>query len=187
MANSILVNRNRTENLIAYFENGYAIDWVFKVNEAFKDALDIKCFERKKNGVLKLVWTQGYIYSFQKGDVLLDYINLNNTNETWEETLKHLNYSIQVVSASPCFIEASGGGEDHESDVKNQGKKKGKKKYILDHGYVKFNIFIPNKERTAVYCKETRECTQVEFVKLLKNGLLEEKDKEVIQEELFFS
>lgn len=43
--------------------------WAFKVTYAFRDALDIKYEERKKNNNPYMVWTQGPILSFKIGDI----------------------------------------------------------------------------------------------------------------------
>ena len=44
--------------------------WAFNVTYAFREALDIKYEERKKNNRLYKVWTQGPIISFKEGDIL---------------------------------------------------------------------------------------------------------------------
>lgn len=43
-------------------------DWYFKVPYAFREALDLKYEERKKNKKSYMVWTQGPILSFKDGD-----------------------------------------------------------------------------------------------------------------------
>lgn len=172
MNTTILNSRIRSKELIAEFENGYVKDWVFRVNECHRDSLDIKLTERKVKGVPSLVWTQGHIYNFQKGDLISDYIK---QDEEWSETLKHINYSLQIETAAPCFMEVLGGGQVTETDdieeEEKEKKEKEKKQYIVNHGYVKFNVFTPNPEKTALELKETKECTQVEFISILKNGL----------------
>ena len=44
--------------------------WEFIVPYAFRDALDIKYEERKKNKRSYMVWTQGPILSFKEGDLI---------------------------------------------------------------------------------------------------------------------
>lgn len=44
--------------------------WAFKVTYAFRDALDIKYEERKKNKKPYMVWTQGPVLSFKEGDLV---------------------------------------------------------------------------------------------------------------------
>ena len=44
--------------------------WAFKVGYEFRDALDIKYEERKKNKKPYMIWTQGPILSFKEGDML---------------------------------------------------------------------------------------------------------------------
>ena len=43
--------------------------WAFNVTFAFRDSLDIKYEERRKNKRRYMVWTQGPILSFKEGDV----------------------------------------------------------------------------------------------------------------------
>jgi len=43
-------------------------DWYFKVPYAFREALDLKYEERKKNKKGYMVWTQGPVLSFKDGD-----------------------------------------------------------------------------------------------------------------------
>jgi hypothetical protein len=188
MNTTIINNRKRSKELIAEFENKYAVNWVFKVNECFKDALDIKIGERKILGKATLVWTQGHIYCFQKGDTILDHEC--KVNEKWSESLKHINYCLRVETAVPCTIRALGEEEILEStiteDEELEKKYKQKKKYTLDHGNIKFNVLIPNQEKTALKIKETIECSQVEFVNILKNGF-QNVECETNQFELSFS
>jgi hypothetical protein len=47
-------------------------DWYFKVPYAFREALDIKYEERKKDKKGYMVWTQGPILSFKDGDSFTD-------------------------------------------------------------------------------------------------------------------
>lgn len=44
--------------------------WAFNVEYAFRDALDIKYEERKKNKKAYMVWTQGPLLSFKEGDMI---------------------------------------------------------------------------------------------------------------------
>lgn len=44
--------------------------WAFKVTYSFREALDIKYEERRKNKKPYMVWTQGPIISFKEGDLI---------------------------------------------------------------------------------------------------------------------
>lgn len=44
--------------------------WAFKVHYSFRDALDIKYEERKKDKKPYMIWTQGPILSFKEGDLI---------------------------------------------------------------------------------------------------------------------
>ena len=44
--------------------------WIFNVTHAFRDSLDIKYEERKKNKKSYHLWTQGPIISFKQGDFI---------------------------------------------------------------------------------------------------------------------
>lgn len=54
-----------TEHSVGTLDND---DWFFKVPYAFREALDIKFEERKKDKKGYMVWTQGPILSFKDGD-----------------------------------------------------------------------------------------------------------------------
>jgi hypothetical protein len=77
------------------------IGWKFKVSASFKDALDIKLTDRTKEGVKKLVWTQGLIYDFQQGDSISDY----RSTENWGHDLQHIKNYLQIENAIPCSID----------------------------------------------------------------------------------
>jgi len=44
--------------------------WIFRVNYSFRDALDIKYEERKKDKKPYMIWTQGPLLSFKEGDLV---------------------------------------------------------------------------------------------------------------------
>ena len=56
------ISYNRSEG---FLENEH---WYFNVPYAFRDALDIKFEERKKDKKPYMVWTQGPILNFKEGD-----------------------------------------------------------------------------------------------------------------------
>lgn len=60
--------------------------WCYKVHFAFREALDIRIEERKKEKKPYLVWTQGPIISFKEGDLI-------HSNDGY--------HSVQVKFAQP--------------------------------------------------------------------------------------
>ena len=64
-------------------------DWFFKVPYAFREALDLKFEERKKNKKGYMVWTQGPILSFKNGDFF---------------TAKNGSTALQVQFADPMGV-----------------------------------------------------------------------------------
>ena len=69
--------------------------WAFSVPYAFRDALDIKYEERKKNKQSYMVWTQGPLLRFRDGDML----------HTKDQTR-----TVQVDTATPISWEKKKGG-----------------------------------------------------------------------------
>jgi hypothetical protein len=68
--------RRKTELIVpevTYHNNQGSLNnesWAFKVPYAFREALDIKFEQRKKNKKPYMVWTQGPILSFKDGDLI---------------------------------------------------------------------------------------------------------------------
>ena len=176
---------DRGYTLIANFVGGFALGWKMAVPEAFKEALDIKLtpriFEKKK----EMLWTQGRLYNFREGDTIYD---TSQAYEEWSEALKHLKISIQIQSSSPSdyvdyeIIEV----KNNELEIIHQkGKSKPKeeivdglviKKQRINHGFVRFKVYRPNEEKTAVEECETIECTQDNFVAFLQTGIVRTKE-----------
>jgi len=63
----LIVSRVTYVNMSGSLNNEH---WEFKVPYAFRDALDIKYEQRRKDKKPYRVWTQGPILSFKEGDVL---------------------------------------------------------------------------------------------------------------------
>jgi hypothetical protein len=58
---------------VTYYERKGSLNnesWVFIVGYSFRDALNIKFEERKKNKNAYMVWTQGPLLSFKEGDMI---------------------------------------------------------------------------------------------------------------------
>ncbi|MCU7839743.1 MAG: hypothetical protein KZQ94_10255 [Candidatus Thiodiazotropha sp. (ex Troendleina suluensis)] len=175
--------------LIANFVDGFALGWKMAVPEEFKDALDIKLTPRIFAKKKEMLWTQGSLYDFHEGDTIHDITQAYNE---WGEALKHLKISVQVQFAS------SSGYVTYETiEVKNneleiihqKGKAKPKeeviaglviKKQRIDHGLVRFKVYRPNKEKTAVEECETIECTQDDFVAFLQTGIVRIKENKQV-------
>ena len=104
-------SRDRSEELIADFSNGFAKGWAWAVRKEFTLALDTKLTARmvKKKQAPSVV-TSGALFSFAKEDTLYDTPLAYSA--TWEESLRHINRSIKVLSAasadedSPGYVEA---------------------------------------------------------------------------------
>ncbi len=180
---------DRGNALIANFVNGFALGWKMAVPEAFKEALDIKFTPRTFKKKKELLWTQGRLYNFHEGDAIHDTIQ---AYENWDESLKHLQISIQVQFAS------SSGYVTYETiEVKKEeieiSSTKGKSKPIeeiidefivrkqrIDHGLVRFTVFRPNEEKNAVKECETLECSQDDFVAFLQTGIVRTKENKLL-------
>lgn len=171
--------------LIANFSEGFTVGWKMAIPEAFKEALDIKLTPRIFAGKKEMLWTQGRLYNFRQGDVLHD---TRLAYGDWGKALKVLKLTVQVEFASPS------GHIDYETflvkdkslEVSHQ-KGKGKAKNILvnglnikrqriDHGIVRFKVYRPNGDKSALEEHETIECTQDDFIAFLQTGIVRSKD-----------
>lgn len=175
--------------LIANFEDGFALGWKMAVPEAFKEALDIKLTPRMFAKEKEMLWTQGRLYNFHEGDTIHD---IKDAYKEWGGALKRLKLSVQVQFASPS------GYINYETvEVKNnelkifhqKGKSKPKEETVdglvvkrqrIDHGIVRFKIYRPNKEKTAVEECEILECTQDDFVAFLQTGVVRTKENKLL-------
>ena len=89
------------------------LHWFFDVGYHFRDALNIKYEERKKNKKPYMVWTQGPVISFKDGDLI------NSKDNT---------IALQVTYASPM-------GWDESAGVMYQGNVTYKEYAIKDKAY----------------------------------------------------
>ena len=171
--------------LIANFVDGFALGWKMAIPESFKEALDIKLTPRRLAGKTEMLWTQGRIYDFHEGDTIYD---TKLAYEEWGKALKHFTLSVQVqfASSSGYVTYETIETKDKKLEVIQQkGKTKSKeetidglvvKKQRLDHGLVRFRVYRPNEERTAVEECEVVECTQDDFVAFLQTGIVRTKE-----------
>lgn len=175
--------------LIANFADGFALGWKMAVPEAFKEALDIKLTPRMFAKKKEMLWTQGRLYSFHEGDTIHDS---KQAYDEWGKLLEYLKLSVQVQSASSSsyvnyeVIEV----QDKELEiVRQKGKSKPKEEVVdglvikrqrIDHGFVCFKVYRPNKDRTAVEEFRTLECTQDDFVAFLQTGIVRTKENKLL-------
>jgi hypothetical protein len=140
----------RYTQLIADFVDGYADGWFMAVKECYRNQLDIKFTERKKNKNSYLEWTQGPYYSFAEGHLFYD---TPKAYGKWGQALKAVRIACQITSATPTIL--------------------GKNKILVD-GTVTFTIYKPDKECTSLIAGKECKLSQREFVNFLKTGELNE-------------
>jgi len=140
--------RKRHTQLIADFVNGYADGWFMAVKECYRNQLDIKLSERKKNKQSYLEWTQGPYYSFAEGHLFYD---TPKAYGKWGEALTAIKEACKITSATPTILD------------KNKN---------LVEGTVNFTTYKPNKEATLLIVVRDYKVSQREFVDFLKTGQL---------------
>jgi len=179
------LSENRDYTLIASFEDGFAAGWKMAVPEHFKEALDIKLTPRNFNKKTTMIWTQGKMYNFKSGDMLYD---TKLAYQKWDEAMKHLKLCVQVKEAKPSFVSTY---EVYEFVGKDLEVLKNNKfdqtvdrakvnKQKIDHGFVKFEIYRPNEDRSGIDKIKEIECSQDDFVSFLQTGLLRNPENEFL-------
>ena len=153
-----MTKQKRATNLIANFDpdpitrqfrNTFAPEWKMAVGKWFKDALDIKLTARVINGKKENIWTQGKVYSFDTGDIFYDSEKAYS-NSCWRDSLSHITVAVQILLAIPVqYIEATGG---------------------LSQGRVQAQILRKDSTGTRLVHDGGFDCSQNEFVELLKSG-----------------
>jgi hypothetical protein len=138
----------RHTNLIANFVNGYADGWFMAVKECYRNQLDIKLTERKKDKQSYLEWTQGPYYSFAEGHLFYD---TPKAYKKWGQALKAIKIACKITSATPTILD------------KNKN---------LVEGVVNFTIYKPDKECESLIAARDYKVSQGEFVNFLKTGRL---------------
>lgn len=172
--------------LIARFEDGFASGWKMAVPEVFREALDIKLTPRLFNKRKEMLWTQGRLYEFHEGDMIYD---IPHAHIEWEEALKKIKVGVQVQFASSSRWVAYETIKVNISELEISRKKEKAKqekteivngltleRQRIDYGSVRFRVYRPNEERTALKEFETLECTQDDFVAFLQTGIVRTKD-----------
>jgi hypothetical protein len=153
------ISRGRSTGLIATFEHGFAVGWHMAVRECFKEELDIKLTDRKKDRQSCREWTQGPYFCFSEGQVLYDS---KQAYSNWHNALANMNIACQIVEAKPNM------------PAKFVNEITGKNNFSISEGYVKFVLFKPNAKRNKLAGVAEYHMTQNQFVKFLQYGELEQ-------------
>lgn len=140
----------RHTNLIANFVKGYADGWFMAVKECYRNELDIKLTERKKNKQSYFEWTQGPYLSFAEGHLFYD---TPKAYGKWGQALKAIKITCQITSTTPTILD------------KNKN---------LREGTVTFTLYKPDEEHTSLITIKEYKLSQKEFVNFLKTGVLNE-------------
>ena len=143
------MRRNRSRELIAEFENGFAKEWFMAIGEFYRNELDIRLTERKSDKVSYQVWTQGPYISFSSGHVF--YNTKSVYEKIWSEAIREIEVACQITSAAPCKLDEKG---------------------IFLDGKVKFDLFRKDENQNGLVLSQKLETTQTEFVQFLKTGKL---------------
>jgi hypothetical protein len=181
------IREERSPILIAVFVNGLASGWKMAVAEAFKDALDIKLTQRIVGGKKQMIWTQGRIFDFKQGDTIHD---VHTPFSVWREAMEHLTLMVQVLEATPSVyvnqetitIEGSITARTQKSE--EQPKDKVLEGLTIDRqrfspGFVRFELYLPNDDRSALKKAGIYETTQENFIVFLQTGVVRTKENEV--------
>lgn len=150
--------RERSTELIADFKDGFADGWYFVIRECFKEELDIKLTDRKKDKISYQVWTQGPDYCFSEGQTLYDS---RQGYADWKTAMANINIACQIVEGKPNAF------------VKYIDELTGDKLSMTSQGYVKFVLYEPNTNRDKLTGIVGYHMTQNQFVKFLQYGELE--------------
>jgi hypothetical protein len=139
----------RHSQIVAHFVNGYAKGWYMAVKECYRNELDIKYTERKKNKQSFWEWTQGPYFSFSEGHL---FYNTPKAYKKWAEAIKDIKIACQITSATPTILDRN----------KN-----------LIEGMVEFTIYEPDKKFASLKAAKNNKLSQKEFVNFLKTGILD--------------
>jgi len=153
------VSRGRSTELIATFEDGFAVGWHMAVRECFKEELDIKLIDRIKHKISYIEWTQGPYFCFSEGQIFYDS---KQGYSNWHNAMANINIACQIIEAKPNVPD------------KYVNEITGKNNFKISEGYVKFVLFKPNAERNKLKADDEYHMTQNQFVKFLQYGELEQ-------------
>ncbi|MFH1820854.1 MAG: hypothetical protein ABH852_00205 [Methanobacteriota archaeon] len=181
------IRDERSPILMAVFVNGFAAGWKMAVGEAFKDAIDIKLTQKMVGGKKQMVWTQGRIFNFKQGDTIHD---VHTPFSVWREAMEHLALMVQVIEASPSVyvsqetIIIEGSINARLQKPEGQPKEKVLDGLTIDRqrfspGFIRFELYLPNEDRSTVKKAGVYETTQEDFIVFLQTGVVRTKDNEV--------
>jgi hypothetical protein len=154
--------QRRSKKLIAEFEDGYAKDWAMAVPACFRTALDIKprAATRKRaaagKGEQQITWMQGIRFAFTQGDTLYD--TQAAYTKKWSEAMKTIKVVIQVMDGQPAEPSLNESADD-ETPLQPG-----------EPGYLKAQIYRPSEDSSRIVPAEVLECSQEQFVELLRTG-----------------
>ncbi len=135
------------------FHDSFAVGWSFAVGEWSTPALDLRESRRAIDGVEVRTKKVGPNLAFHAGSVFWDH-SMGYLAEYWRDALPHINTGLCVIDARPAGPLATGTGNAS---------------FFL--GSVTAEIFRIKPDRTGVVKTGYLECTQLEFVNILKRGL----------------
>ncbi len=138
----------RHTNLVANFVDGYADGWYMAVKECYRNELDIKYTERKRNKQSFWEWTQGPYFSFAEGHLFYD---TPKAYGKWEDAIKYIKIACQITSATPTILDRN-------------------KNFV--EGIVNLTIYKPDEKLTSLKAVKNYKLSQTEFVNFLKTGVL---------------
>jgi len=156
-------SRERSEELIATFKDGYADSWYMAVKECYRSQLDIKYTSRIKKqskGAVKReikVWTQGPRIAFDKGNIIYD---TPYGYQEWNEALKHIKLACVVIKGKPNDIKKTKSPNSKENINE-----------LID-GFVEVELLVPNDNKTKLIKHDEKKMSQNEFIEFLINGNL---------------
>jgi hypothetical protein len=143
----------RHTQLIADFVKGYAEGWFMAVKKCYRNELDIKYSERKKDKQSFFEWTQGPYFCFAEGHLFYDTPKPYKKGKKWGQAIKAIKIACKITSATPTILD------------KNKN---------LVEGTVNFTIYKPNKEFSSLIAVQDYKLSQIKFVNFLKTGNLKE-------------
>lgn len=135
-------NKRGNSSIVVFGDDGYAIDWEFKVHKAFASALGVSYGVKGEQ-------LQSPVIVFSVGDSVNNYLI--------DETFTWLDFCKQDDAVSITVNFASGSGYKTNSNE-------------YGFGHVRFDVHKPNKEKTKVELVKEDTCTALEFIHILRNG-----------------
>ena len=133
------------------FHDGFAAGWFFAVGEWFQTALDIKLIHKKIGKQKILTRKIGKNFSFSVGDTIWDH-KMGHTALTWKEALPYINIGFTIIAATPSGL------------IRGENEK-------FNLGSVTARVFRIKPDRSGVEKNGYIDCTQIQFVRILHDGI----------------